>query len=297
MAEPVKLINGPIPTGVPRQVVSLVPSITETLFDLGLGERVVGITDYCIFPPGVDRQAQRIGGTKTPNLKKILALHPDLVIANQEENPREVIEAITAAGSTMLLTYPRRVTDALEMIRALGQIFHSGQALTTSRLIEQVVEWTQAANADKPPVRYFCPIWQDLEGEFAPWWMTFNDHTYPADLLALLGGENVFAARIRRYPLAADLERSQAEDPGERDTCYPRVSLAEIKAAQPEIILLPSEPYPYFAEMIPVLQDYLRGTPAVENGRIAAVDGSLITWYGTRLAKALDQLAGLFDPV
>jgi ABC-type Fe3+-hydroxamate transport system substrate-binding protein len=125
--------------------------------------------------------------------------------------------------------------------------------------------------------------------------MTFNQDTYASDLLFWLGGENVFAKRDRRYPMEADLGNAQPDEPAGRDTRYPRISIGEIQAANPEVILLPGEPYAFTEEHRQELMKLFPEVQAVRNGKIYLVDGSLVTWHGTRLAKAISQLRPLFD--
>lgn len=124
--------------------------------------------------------------------------------------------------------------------------------------------------------------------------MTFNRQTYAGDLLDLMGGENSFENRTRQYPLAADLGRGDAEEPGARDVRYPRVTLGEVVAAQPEVILLPDEPFVFDDAACQALMDDLRETPAVRAGRVYQVDGRLLAWYGTQIKAALDALPGYF---
>jgi ABC-type hemin transport system substrate-binding protein len=109
-----------------------------------------------------------------------------------------------------------------------------------------------------------------------------------------MGGENCFANRERRYPLEADLGKGRPELPGERDTRYPRIGREEIIAAQPEIIFLPSEPYPYDERHCQEMVEIFTETPAGRSGRVYLVDGTLITWHGTRLARALEELPEFF---
>jgi ABC-type Fe3+-hydroxamate transport system substrate-binding protein len=139
-------------------------------------------------------------------------------------------------------------------------------------------------------VRFFCPIWQDEDAQAGLWWMTFNGGTYPHDLLRHLGGTNAFGKRERRYPLLADLGMAKREDPGERDTRYPRLRPAEVAAAAPELILLPDEPYAFGEEDMRRMRSLLSDTPAVREKRIFALDGRLLFWYGTYLEKALSAL-------
>lgn len=285
----------------PQRVVSLVPSLTESMFDLGLGSALVGITDYCVRPAEKLTHLPRLGGTRNPRVNDILALRPDLVLANQEENSRPVVEALQAAGVSVWVTFPKNVHEAIEVLYHLGEFFRSQSAFLIVKTLEQSLEWAQLAY--RTPIRYFCPIWYEITDD-QPWWMTFNRHTYPHDLLAIFGGENLFADRARRYPLSADLaptdptladEPSPESDPNiERDTRYPRLPLEEIRATNPDLILLPNEPYLFTEEHRQQLRALLPDTPAVQNDRIVLVDGSLLTWHGTRLARALQELPEIF---
>jgi len=123
--------------------------------------------------------------------------------------------------------------------------------------------------------------------------MTANQDTYMHDLLYVCGGLNVFADRQRQFPLAADLGK-QAPDPTQakgRDTRYPRITLAEVEATQADVILLPSEPFKFTEDHIPMFQTL--DMPAAKNNRIHLVDGSWLTWHGTRVAYALNDLPAL----
>ncbi len=279
----------------PRRVVSLVPSLTESLFDLGLGECVVGITDYCTEPAASLAGLPRVGGPKDARPKEILALRPELVLANQEENTRQVVEALEQAGVRVWVTFPKTVRQALDVLWILVGIFGSRPAALRLETLERTVDWAEAALGDRPPVSYFCPIWQDVTSAGQPWWMTFNHQTYANDVLRIAGGSNVFSQRQRRYPLEADLGLADPQEAEERDTRYPRLPLEEIRAADPEMILLPSEPYAFGENHRQALLELLPETRAVQRGRIHLVEGSLITWHGTRLARALGTLPILFS--
>lgn len=283
----------------PRRVVSLVPSLTESMFDLGFGESVVGITDYCIYPAEALRGLPRIGGPKNPRVEDILELKPDLVLANQEENTLKAVEALEAAGVRVWVSFPQTVRQAMDVLWTLAGLFQSSAAATKLRVLEITLEWSESAARQLDPKRYFCPIWQDSTSDGLSWWMTFNDQTYANDVLRIAGGENCFASRLRRYPLSADLRFSPGQDPGstgegERDTRYPRLNLDEIRAANPQIILLPSEPYAFGETHKQELCTLLEGTEAVSQGKVFLVDGSLITWHGARLARALHDLPEFF---
>jgi len=276
-------------TEPPQRVVSLVPSVTESLFDLNLGERLIAITDYCIYPEAGVAGLPRIGGTKNPNIEQIIALKPDMVIANAEENRREDIESLQQAGVAVWVTFPRTVADAINLLWNIMHVFDDATMVPRVRLIEQTMDWVQGisrANEDHPP-RVFVPIWLDPL-------MTFNADTYSHDLLRVCGGLNVFAERQRNYPLKADLGSGEPYPPDRiegRDTRYPRITLEEVEAAQPDVILLPSEPFQFTEAHVPIFARL--DVPAAHSNRIHLVDGSLLTWRGTRLAHALNAIPSL----
>lgn len=279
----------------PARIVSLVPSMTESLFDLGLGEKVVGITEYCVHPAQKLQGIRRIGGPKNPDLEAIIALRPDAVFANQEENTPQAVRALQAAGLRVWVTFPHSAQEALDVLWALAKIYPSSQITPPLRVLEMTLDWAQDASSVRLPLRYFCPIWQDERPDGLKWWMTFNRHTYAHDVLRLAGGDNVFAERERRYPLEADLGLAQPQAPGSSDRRYPRLTLEEIIAADPEIVLLPSEPFPFDEAECQSLVETLAGTRAARDERIYLLDGSLITWHGTRLARALQELPVFFN--
>ena len=274
---------------VPRRVVSLVPSVTESLFDLNIGSRVIGVTDYCTRPAEAVRRLPKLGGTKNPNVKAIITLRPDLVIMNQEENRKADAEALQAAGVAVWVTHPNTVREALDLLWTIMDIFEEPSMVPRVRLMEVAYEWTLGVTKEQTPRRVFVPIWRDP-------WMTFNRETYVHDLLHTCGAENVFADRERRYPLQADLGNAEAipvDDPrmADRDIRYPRITLDEVVAAQPDIVLLPDEPF-VFAQ--PDADEIARlDIPAAKNRQIFLVDGSLLTWHGTRIAYALRDLPPL----
>jgi len=279
----------------PQRVVSLVPSMTESMFDLGLGSALVGITDYCVYPQGALQGLPRLGGPKNPRVEDILALQPDLVLANMEENTRQAVEAMEAHGLQVWVTFPKTVREALDVLWLIAGVFSSRSAALRIETLEVTVDWCESSLGTLQPLRYFCPIWMEAGSPDRMWWMTFNSQTYANDVLRLSGGENTFADRTRLYPLAADLGVETPEDPRERDTRYPRLSLQEIHSANPELILLPSEPFPFDEAQRQQVSELFADTRAVQEGQVYLVDGSLITWHGTRLARALQILPGLFS--
>lgn len=277
---------------VPQRVISLVPSLTESMWDLGFGEALVGITDYCVHPADRLQHVPRLGGTKNPRVDEIISLKPDLVLANMEENTRKVVEALESAGIAVWVTFPQTVRQALDVLWALVGLFRSREAALRLETLERTYEWACAAARGKT-VRVFCPIWMN---EGAPeWYMTFNQRTYCHDLLASLGGWNVFAERERRYPLEAEFAPHLAEEAAGRDTRYPRVTLDEVRMAEPEVIFLPDEPFAFNETHKRHIESMLTQTPAVMQHRVYLVEGSLITWHGTRLSRALQVLPQLLD--
>ena len=292
--EPIQ-VYGPGRVNPPERVVSLVPSLTESLFDLGLGQRLVGVTDYCIYPAGQVARLPHLGGTKNPDLEAIIALKPDLVLANWEENTEPCVQALAQAGISVWVTHPRSVQDALDLLWALAGRFEDQSSALRLKSLAVSLEWAEAAAQDHPPQTCFCPIWYERSENGQEWWMSFNQHTYCHDILRACGGQNVFADRERHYPLAADLGLAQPELTGARDTRYPRLTLEEIRAAQPQVILLPGEPFAFDQAHLEDLLVKLGDTPAVQNRRIFLVEGSLITWPGTRCVRALQTLPAFFE--
>lgn len=277
-------------TKPPERVVSLVPSMTRSLFDLQLAGPLVGITDYCLPPIAEADRLVRVGGTRSPDVSRILALDPDLVLANQEENSRQTVEDLEAEGVPVWVTFPRTVDRAIEILWVLTDLFRRPSSGDIIRSLEATLQWTERAARELPRRRLFCPIWQEEDQDLGPWWMTFNEETYAHDLLARLGVDSVFANRRRRYPLKADLGVVEQEPDADRDTRYPRVLPQEVVQAAPEIILLPSEPFPFSEDHVDGIRSRLASTPAVIHDRIYFIDGRLITWHGTYLANALRDL-------
>lgn len=277
----------------PRRVVSLVPSTTETLFDLGLDQFLVGRTDFCTRPKDRAGLVPSVGGTRNPDLDRIRQLQPDLVLANREENTEQVVRRLQGEGIPTWVAFPKTVREAVSDLRWLASFFASPRALWRVDLLEKAVEWQEASMRQKE-VGVFCPIWRARPVERPDWYMTFNRETYAHDLLRLCGGRNVFADRERRYPLAADLGKAPARPFPERDRRYPRVALEEIQEARPEVVLLPDEPFVFGEADATSLAALLPGVPAVREGRICRVDGSLLFWHGTRMARSLQVLPALF---
>ena len=277
----------------PKRVVSLVPSWTNSLFDLGVGNSLVAITDFCPASENDAARLVRVGGPKTLSIEDITSLKPDLIIANREENSREAVESLAEAGFPIWLTFPKTVRAMLDDLMTAASLFRSDVALEKVQSLEQSVEWAEIASLNQKPIRTFSPIWQDQVETGERWWMTFNGSTYSNDVLRICGGLNVFADRNRRFPLLAELGLASEENPGDRDNRYPRVGYDEIIKSSPELILLTDEPFDYSGDHYEEFLSLFAQTSAVQEGRIFRVSGSLLHWPGTRLAQALSDLPAL----
>jgi iron complex transport system substrate-binding protein len=273
----------------PDRVVSLVPSMTESLFELGFGSSVVGITDYCVHPKDKLGGLLRLGGPKDVDVFKIAELKPQFVFANQEENSPETIKSLIDLGIKVWVSFPQNVDECMDELRTILAIYHTDKPALRIVSLQNAVDYARVASENQPRVKYFCPIWYDTLDE-SPWWMTFNQFTYAHDVLSLVGGENIFASRHRLYPLKADLGLIQPVGEDKGDTRYPRVTAEEIIKAEPDVILLPDDPFTFKQEHKQTIIKQLGDIPAVKNNRIYFFDGSLITWHGTRLGKALQVL-------
>jgi ABC-type Fe3+-hydroxamate transport system substrate-binding protein len=186
----------------PRRIVSLVPSLTEALWAFGLGDRIVAITEYCVEPLALVQTKPTIGGTKNPDLRAILRPEPGLVVANVEEYRKADVEALQAHGIAVFICFPQTVANALLTLRALAEVTGAKeQACPILASIEETSLETKCLASGRRPVRVFCPIWRDP-------WMTINRDTFMHAMLATCGGENIFAERERRFPLAVDLGQS-----------------------------------------------------------------------------------------
>jgi iron complex transport system substrate-binding protein len=250
------------PPAPPRRIVSLIPSITEILFALGMGEAVVGCTAYCTEPPEGVATKTRIGGEKNPKLGLIRDLAPDLVVANVEENVREHVDTLRGWGIPVYVTYPRTVVEGIRLIRDLGRI--TGAIVRGAEIadaLETALAETRARDAGLSRVRVFCPIWRKP-------YMTINHDTYIHDVLATCGGDNVFAGLPGRYP---------------------EVTTADVALARPDVILLPDEPYHFRRAHVADFAEFPE-IPALRDGRVHLIDGKLLSWYGPRMAQALAEI-------
>ena len=247
----------------PERIVSLVPSLSEALFAFGLGERIAGVTRFCVEPREGVAGKVKVGGTKTVDVEAVEALRPDLIIASAEENREDDVRRLIDCGWPVFVTLPTTVRGAIDLLGQLAVLTGSTDA---ARLIIQEAEEALAAvweaNAVREPLRVFCPIWRNP-------YMTIGPDTYMHDVIAVCGGRNVFAGREERYP---------------------RVQLGEIAALDPEVILLPSEPYRFRRRHLADFEPFTQ-VAAVRRGNVMLVDGRMLSWYGPRIGRSLRALS------
>jgi len=245
-------------SGTPR-IVSLVPSITELLCDLGLAAALVGRTGFCIHPRETLRAVPKVGGTKDVDLEKVRALAPTHVILNVDENRQEAAQALRDFVPALIVTHPLAPLDNLALYRLIGGIFRrEREADELCRRFESAYAILQAAADAFPSERVLYLIWKDP-------WMTVSRDTYVSRMLALVKWETL--------PLnAADR--------------YPEVALEDRALAGASTVLLSSEPYPFREAHLAQVRARL---PLAE--KVALIDGEMTAWYGSRAIAALAYLA------
>lgn len=232
----------------PKKIISLVPSQTELLFDLGLDEAVAGITKFCIHPAEWRKRKTIVGGTKQLHLEKIKVLNPDLVIANKEENTKEQIDLLSK-------DFPVWVTDVTKLDEALMMINNIGVLTKSQTVAANIINQIQKSFSQIQPLKnksntcYF--IWQEP-------YMTVGRDTFIHDMMKRCGFNNIFADQNR----------------------YPVVTIEDLKERHCELLLLSSEPFPFKQQHLERLQQQL---PSV---KFLLVDGAFFSWYGSRLINA-----------
>lgn len=240
----------------PRRIVSLVPSLSETLWWFSVADRVVAVTDYCVAPPHGFPVAERIRGTKNPDVARIVELGPDLVLANQEENRELDVSRLREAGVPVYVTAPSSVQAAAEMLAVVGALVGAqkqGEGLRQA--IDRALETKAGPGPGPGLLRAFVPVWRDP-------WMATGTGTYAADLLRRCG-----------FAVVPDRPR------------YPEVELGEVRDVAPEVVLLPDEPYAFDEADRAVFADW--------DARVRRIDGAQLTWYGPRTPYAIGELTRL----
>lgn len=254
MNEEVTLKNHP-----PKRIISLVPSQTELLADLGLEDEVVGITKFCVHPKAWFRNKPRVGGTKKVKMNVVHDLQPDLIIGNKEENTREDIEYLKKHYPVWMSDI-LNFSDSIEMIKQLGFI---------TQKEPQAKKWTQSINdariqlPDLPhpaSVAYF--IWRKP-------WMVVGKQTYIHNFMETCGFKNAFA----------DFSR------------YPEVELENLGRRNIDLVFLSSEPFPFKDKHISELNNYL------PNAKIQLINGEMFSWYGSRMKMGFDYVSKLIKKI
>ncbi len=243
--------------GADARIISLVPSITELLFALGLKNNVVGRTGFCVHPKQALRTVPKLGGTKDVDIDALFALEPTHVIVNIDENERPLYETLLGKVPHVVVTHPNAPEDNLELYRLLGGIF--AREAEATRLCAEFDEALRALKATSDTCarqRVLYLIWREP-------WMTVSEDTYIAKTLRLVGWECVVTGVPARYP---------------------EISEPDIVAARPDLVLLSTEPYPFRAKHAAELE---RLCP---NARVSLIDGEMISWYGNRAIKGLAYL-------
>jgi ABC-type Fe3+-hydroxamate transport system substrate-binding protein len=246
----------------PKRIISLVPSQTELLYDLGLENEVAGITKFCIHPEHWFRNKVRVGGTKDVKFDRVKALSPDLIIANKEENVKEQVEAL-AEIAPVHTTVISTLEDAYKMIHQIGELTH-----TTSRAKEIITKietgfetlTKQLSHQSSKTCLYL--IWKDP-------YMSVGSDTFIHDMMMRCKLSNVLVNENR----------------------YPTITPEKIKALSPEVILLSSEPYPFKEKHIAELQELL------PEAMIFLADGEMFSWYGSRLQHSPAYFCSLWNTI
>lgn len=241
----------------PMRIVSLVPSQTELLFKLGLDEHIVGITKFCIHPAHCVKTKTKVGGTKNVKIDELLALNPDLVIANKEENTASDI-AHLESKVPVWTSDVRTLSDAIDMILRIGHI--SGTAAMANEMAARIEDGFDKLKMGKPfNARVLYLIWKNP-------YMAAGQDTFINEMLRLSGFENVITSPESRYP---------------------EITVAEINSLNPDFIFLSSEPFPFKGKQLEAVKSEL------PIQKLHTVDGEAFSWYGSRLLQSIEYLQNL----
>ena len=235
----------------PKRIVSLVPSQTELLFDLGVGSRITGVTHFCIHPENEVKSKEKVGGTKRLRLDKIDALQPDLIIGNKEENTREDIERLEK-NYPVWLSDVNTLQDTYSLFSQLGEILNCK---------ERATELRDQLESDMKEVGHLFDYLKNRKVAYFIWnkpMMVAANHTFINTMLNHLGLTNAFSKMQR----------------------YPEIDWSLLEKTKPEIILLSSEPFPFKQKYIEIFRSKL------PEAKVELVDGEMFSWYGSRLLQA-----------
>ncbi len=241
------------------RIISLVPSITETLFELGLEDHIVGITTFCHHPKNKVHLKTKVGGTKNPDRQKILELEPHVILLNEEENRKDDADFFRSHGIPLHISFPSNVVEASELVKELGDNFgvpQKGEELRNNILL--TCKNLQISRRWKTLIL----IWKK------PYW-SVNSSTYVHSVCETVGLENLFGNSPDRYPKLTDID---------------------IMTSDPEVVLFPDEPYVFREKEVNEFKDQFPNLNAVTHRRLLKLDGSYLTWHGARTLKALQEL-------
>ena len=245
----------------PRRIISLVPSLTHTLAEMGVADRIVGRTSFCTEPKDVVSAIPDVGGPKNINIEKVIYLKPDLVLADMEENSEDDVKALMKAGLFTAAFLPKKVEDVPGILERIATLLQGDNR--ASRVITNVTNAIKdAQNEPLPLIPSLSLIWKGPYMSFAP-------NTYIGSILKLSGFMNIF------------------QKMGER---YFKVDLEEIAHNNIEAIILPTEPYPFTPEELDEISLRLN----VPLSRSFIIKGDLLTWYGATTADAIETLRQLY---
>ena len=245
------------------RIACLVPSITETLFAMGLGAQVVARTGFCIHPEPAVREVPKVGGTKDVNVSKLLELEPTHVIVNIDENRKATVDQLRKMIPHVIVTHPLVPEDSATLFRLLGHAFAAdAAALRLTRELADALALARSVGATLPAETVLYAIWKNP-------WMTVSRDTYVSAMLAIVGWKTL--------PIQAEKR-------------YPEVALGDSLWRDAERIFLSSEPYSFGDEHINELHDATGLTQPIQ-----LIDGEMVSWYGVRAIAGLRYLANLRD--
>lgn len=249
---------------IPKRVVSLVPSLTETLFDLGLGDKIVGVTKYCVEPKGLVERIPKVGGTKKVDIEFIRSLEPDIIIANKEENTKEQIEELMNFVPVWT-SYIVTIDDVIGMLNSFGLIFD------IEAVAKQFVDRVQS-RLETFSKKIECSMFFEKNVLYFIWrkpYMIVGKDTFINSMLNL----------CTLYNIGLLIDNSSR---------YPKVELEQLKQIDPDLVFLSTEPYPFSEKHLPEFESLF------PNSVIKIVRGDYFSWYGTRIVKAIDYFCNLF---
>ena len=252
------------PAGSSARIISLVPSLTELLIDLGLGKHLVGRTRYCVHPAERVDGIPVIGGTKAIEADAVRALSVTHAVVNVDETPKDIADELTAMGVTVIVTHPNSVEDNPALFRLFGEIFHrQHQAETLCQRFDQALQDLKQTAAALPARRVLYLIWQKP-------WMTVSADTYIANTLGLVNWQTA------------------GHDP---DVRYPEVVMGEMIESGVDLVVFSSEPFPFTETH---RRSFHQQFPKFD-GQSAIIDAEMVSWYGSRALPGLNYLGNFAE--